>query len=163
MADIHGSPGDAPQMPQAASSGPAPVPYAGAEQSPEPPDYAVPATGFGPPGAGVLDGIAPGNAVQESGYAHNADAGLVTPFYGGDISPIQVHGDPDAGGTDDVSGTVAGAVHAAEARFAEHESDTHGQGSTIGDLMTLPEINSNAEVATWGPYPASQPPSGSYT
>jgi hypothetical protein len=163
MADIHGSPGDAPQMPQANTSGPAPVPYSGSDQSPEPPAYQAAATGFGSPGDGVLDGIAPGNAVQESAYAHELNAGLVTPFYAGDISPIQVHGDADAGGTDDVSGTVAGAVHAAEARFAEHESDTHGLGSTIGDLMTLPPVDSNADVGVWGPFTPQQPPSGSYT
>lgn len=63
---------------------------------------------------------------------------IEAPYYAGDISPIQVHGDPDPGGRDDVSGTVDGAVAAAQARFAEHESDTLAQGSTYGDIMTLP-------------------------
>ena len=72
MADIHGSPGGEPQMPSAPNSGPAPVPYAGADLSPEPPDYSAAATGFGPPGPQVMAGISPGNAVQESGYAHDA-------------------------------------------------------------------------------------------
>jgi hypothetical protein len=165
MADIHGSPGGAPQMP-ASDAGPAPAPYAGPDLSPEPPPYSAAATGFGAPGAGVLAGIAPGNAVQESGYAHDMNAGLVTPYYGGDISPIQVHGDADAGGRDDVSGTVAGAVHAAEARFAEHEADTHAIGSVIGDIMTLPPIESNPAVGTtdepWGPFTGTQPPSGTF-
>lgn len=165
MADIHGSPADSGQMPQA-GAGPAPVPYAGAGQSPEPPPYSAAATGFGAPGAGVMDGIAPGNAVQESAYAHDLNAGLVTPYDGGEVSPIQVHGDPDAGGTDDVAATVAGAVQAAEARFAEHQSDTFGQGSTIGDLMALTPVDSNPAVGSnepWGPFTDQQPPSGSYT
>ena len=52
-------------------------------------------------------------------------------------SPVYVGGDADAGGRDDVSGTVQGAVDAASARYAAHQSDTHGQGSAIGDLMDL--------------------------
>ena len=39
MADVHGSPADAAQNPQASNAGSAPVPYQGADQSPEPPDY----------------------------------------------------------------------------------------------------------------------------
>ena len=39
MADVHPSPGAVPQMPQASTAGSAPVPYQGADQSPEPPDY----------------------------------------------------------------------------------------------------------------------------
>ena len=45
---------------------------------------------------------------------------------------------PDAGGRDDVAGSVAAAVAAAQARAGEHKSDTYGQSSVIGDLMTLP-------------------------
>jgi len=150
MADIHGSPGDAPQMPAAAGAGPAPVPYGGADLSPEPPAYSVPGVSMGMgAGADVLIGVS-GNAVQESGYAHDVNAGLVTPYYAGDISPIQVHGDPDAGGRDDVSGTVAGAVAAAEARFMEHEADTHAQGSVIGDIMTLPPSPLDPGVGSTG-------------
>ncbi len=159
MADIHGSPGDAPQMPQA-GAGPAPVPYSGAGQSAA--HYEVPAISFGAPGGDVLAGVS-GNGVQEAGYAHDLNAGLVTPYYGGDIAPIQVHGDADAGGRDDVAATVAGSVHAAEARYSEHEADTHAQGSVIGDLMDLAPVDSNASVATWGPYTPQQPPSGSFT
>lgn len=139
MADVHGSPADAPQMPSAPNAGPAPVPYGGGDLSPEPPAYTVPG-GFGPgvtPGAGVLVGVS-GNAVQESGYAHDVNAGLVTPYVAGAPSAIHAYGDADAGGRDDVAGSVAGSVAAAEARYMEHESDTHAQGSTIGDLMTLP-------------------------
>jgi len=140
MADIHGSPGDAAQMPAAPNSGPAPVPYGGADLSPEPPRYGAGITdvsmGMGA-GADVLIGVS-GNAVQESGYAHDVNAGLVTPYVAGDIAPIQAHGDADAGGRDTVAGTVAGAVANAEARFMEHVTDTYGQGSVIGDLMTFP-------------------------
>jgi len=162
MADIHGSPGDAPQQPQA-GAGPAPVPYSGAGQSPA--HYEAPAIPFGPPGGDVLAGVS-GNAVQESGYAHDQNAGLVTPYYGGAISPIQVHGDADAGGRDDVASTVAGAVNAAEARYSEHEADTHAQGSVIGDLMQLAPVDSNPAVGSnepWGPFTDQQPPSGTFT
>jgi hypothetical protein len=44
----------------------------------------------------------------------------------------------DAGGSDDISASVAGSVAEAMARRDELESDTHGQGSTLGDVMTLP-------------------------
>lgn len=51
---------------------------------------------------------------------------------------VSVHGDADAGGGDGVAGDVAGAVTAAMDRRSELASDTYGQGSVIGDLMTLP-------------------------
>ena len=124
-------------MPAAMGAGPAPSPYTGPDQGAANPPYAPPAADFGTPGPAVMGGVT-GNAVQESGYAHDMNAGLVTPFYAGAVSPIGVHGDADAGGRDDVAGTVAGAVAAAEARYLEHEGDTHGIGSTIGDVMTLP-------------------------
>ena len=54
------------------------------------------------------------------------------------IDPIAFPGDADAGGRDDVSSTVAGAVANAQARYHEHQSDTYGMGSTIGDLIDLP-------------------------
>jgi hypothetical protein len=47
-------------------------------------------------------------------------------------------GDADPGGRDIVSGAVAGAVAAAEARFGELQGDTYGLGSHIGDLMNFP-------------------------
>ena len=50
---------------------------------------------------------------------------------------IQVHGDPDPGGSDGMAGTVDGAVAAAAARQAGLASDT-GQGGVIGDLLALP-------------------------
>ena len=127
------------QMGAAPNSGPAPAPYAGADTSPEPPDYGS-ALGDGSsldPGMNVLAGVS-GNAVQEAGYAHDMNAGLCTPYYGGVIAPIQVQGDADAGGRDDVADSVAGAVAASSARWHEHQADTYQQGSTIGDLMTFP-------------------------
>jgi hypothetical protein len=73
------------------------------------------------------------------------------------ISPIAFPGDADPGGRDDVAGDVAGAMGAAGARFAELQSDTYGQGSTIGDLMELPPVPYAAGKHTGGPdagYPA---------
>jgi hypothetical protein len=126
------------QMPQAGTPGPAPVPYGGPGQALEPPLYGPPGVDFGVhPGAGVMQGVS-GNAVQESGYAHDLSAGLVAPYSPGAISPVYTGGAPDAGGRDDVAGTIAGAVANAEARFAEHYQDTLPQGSVIGDLMTFP-------------------------
>ena len=126
------------QQPQATSPGPAPAPYTGPDLRPEPPDYGATVDVARDPGMDVMGGVS-GNAVQESGYAHDMGAGLVTPYYGGAISPIQAHGDADAGGRDDVADNVAGAVANAGARWHEHQSDTYGQGSQIGDLMTFPD------------------------
>lgn len=63
---------------------------------------------------------------------------IQAPYEPGSPDPILVGGDADAGGRDIVSGDVAASVAAAEARLREYESDTYGQGSTIGDLMTFP-------------------------
>ena len=150
MADIHGSPGSAPQMPAAPNSGPAPVPYGGADLQPEPPEYGVPGVGFGfDPAAGVMNSVS-GNAVQESGYAHDVNAGLVVPYVPGSPQAIYTGGADDAGGRDTVTGTVAGAVAAAEARFTEHYQDTLAQGSVIGDLMTLPPSPLDPGVGSLG-------------
>src|SRR5262249_38436906 len=150
MADVHGSPGDAPQMPAAPGAGPAPVPYGGADLSPEPPEYGVTAAGYETPGPDVMSGTASAMGVQESGYAHDMNAGLVTQYYGGNISEIYTGGDSDAGGRDDVAGTVAQAVSNAEARFTEHQSDTLQQGSTIGDLMHIPANSMDPAVGVQG-------------
>jgi hypothetical protein len=130
-------PGGVPQMPQANTPGPAPTPYSGPDERPEAPDYSPVPVSFSTPGVIVL-APAEGGPLQESAYAHDINAGLVADFYPGAISPITVGGNADAGGRDDVAGTVAGAVANAEARSLEHEGDTHGQGSTIGDVFTLP-------------------------
>jgi hypothetical protein len=54
------------------------------------------------------------------------------------VSPIRFTADDDAGGRDIVAGTVEGAQAAAAARLAELQSDTYGQGSVIGDVLSLP-------------------------
>lgn len=63
---------------------------------------------------------------------------IMAPYDPGEPGHVNVHGDADPGGSDKTSGTVAGAVAAADARQHELESDTFGQGSVLGDLMTLP-------------------------
>lgn len=146
MADIHGSPGAAPQMPAAPNSGPAPVPYQGADLSPEPPLYGVTAVGFPTMGSEVMSGVSSAMGVQESDYAHDVNAGLCTPYYAGDISPINTLGTPD-----DVSGTVAGSVAAAEARFTSHQQATFGPGNDIGDLMNVPQNSLDPAVGSLGP------------
>jgi len=126
------------QQPQA-GSGPAPAPYTGPDQGAGIITYAATGVSWNLPGQDVMafPGGA-GNKVQESGYAHDVNAGLVTDYYPGAISPITVGGNADAGGRDDVADSPAGAVANATGRYLEHEGDTHGIGSTIGDPMTLP-------------------------
>jgi hypothetical protein len=55
-------------------------------------------------------------------------------------SPIYTGADDDAGGRDIVAADTAGSVANATAYYREHESDTYGQGSTIGDVLTLPPV-----------------------
>lgn len=139
MADIHGSPADAPQMPQAMTPGSAPVPYAGPDLQPEPPDY-----GLGP--FNLADGAADdvmsgarGGILQESPAAHDISAGLAdAPYYPGPLAPIDAAGDNDAGGRDDVAASVAQAVQNATDRWHEFQADALPQGSTIGDLIHFP-------------------------
>jgi len=75
---------------------------------------------------------------------------IQAPYSPGSSSAIFVGGSADAGGRDDVAGTVAAAQAAAEARFHEHQTDTYGQGSQIGDLMTLPDVVSDHSLTTGG-------------
>lgn len=141
MADIHGSPGGAPQMPAAPNAGPAPVPYGGTDLSPEPPGYAV---DLGADAGGVTSEVFNGIpaallGTTESPAAHDIAAGLAdAPYYPGPLAPVNAMGDADAGGRDDVAGDVAAAVAAAQARWHEHQSDTYAQGSIIGDLVHFP-------------------------
>ena len=140
MADVHGSPGDAPQMPQAAGPGPAPVPYAGPGLRPEPPGYAVDLGPMPDPASDVVHGVTGLGTVQDPS-AHDISAGTAdAPYYPGPAAPINAAGDDDAGGRDDVSPTVAGAVANATGRWREFQSDTYGLGSTYGDLMHFPPI-----------------------
>jgi hypothetical protein len=83
---------------------------------------------------------------------------IQAPYDGGALAPIQVHGDADAGGRDDVAATVAAAQAAAEARFHEHMSDTYGQGSTIGDLMMMPPNGLDPAASS----PGTTDPAGSF-
>lgn len=90
--------------------------------------------------------------VPASGFSIQA------PYDPGTPSPVQVHGDNDAGGRDDVAGTVADAMAAAEARYHEYQSDTLGQGSTIGDLMTMPASGLDPAAGS----PGTTDPSGGF-
>lgn len=78
------------------------------------------------------------SAPQAPGQVPASSWDIQAPYAPGSPSPVLVHGDADAGGRDDVAGSVAGAQAAAQARYHEHQSDTYGMGSVIGDVMTLP-------------------------
>jgi hypothetical protein len=124
------------QMPQASTPGPAPVPYAGGtDQRPEPPVYST-APPLGPDGGGATTWAVadyPAGVTPSALAAPNPN-----PYEAGSPSPVTFPGDADPGGRDIVSGTVAGAVAAAQARFGELAGDTYTQGSHVGDLMKLP-------------------------
>jgi hypothetical protein len=109
-----------------------------------------------PPSVEVMNGVS-GNAIQESGYAHDINAGLVTTYYPGVTSPIFVGGDPDPGGRDIASSTVQGAVDAREAFYMNQEADTHPQGSNLGGQMTFPPAPVDP-----GAGPGEAMPSGAY-
>ena len=120
-----------PMMPQATTAGPAPVPYGG-------PPFAL-APDSGAPLPDVPMGSTPGGDVMSAvPGASPLAAPNVNPYEPGAVSPVMFAADADAGGRDIVSGTVAGAVAAAEARFGELQGDTLGLGSHIGDLMSFP-------------------------
>jgi hypothetical protein len=72
---------------------------------------------------------------------------IQAPPAAGSPDPVYAGGDADAGGRDDVAGTVAGAQANAEARYGEHQRDTYGQGSTIGDAMDLPSQDFSVSTA----------------
>lgn len=78
------------------------------------------------------------SAPQAPGQMPVSPFSIRAPYDPGLPSAIQAHGDADAGGRDDVAGSVADAVSNAEARYHEHMTDTYGLGSTIGDIVTLP-------------------------
>jgi hypothetical protein len=149
-------------MPGAPNAGPAPAPYTGEDYLGQV-HYAAAGVSFTVPSAEVLNGSS-GNALQESGYAQDVNAGLVTDYYPGAISPIAVGGDPDPGGRDVVAATTAGAVLAADAAYLEQEGDTHGPGSAIGDLMTFPgnPLDPGAAAGTTDPSGAYFDPPRSY-
>lgn len=78
------------------------------------------------------------SAPQAPGQQPASSWDIQAPYAAGSPEPVFAGGDADAGGRDDVGGTVAEAVSNAEARYHEHQGDTYGMGSVIGDLMTLP-------------------------
>lgn len=65
----------------------------------------------------------------------------LTDYYAGPVYPIEVMGDPDPGGRDNVAGTVSESMTTAHARLSELQSDTYGTGSILGDLMDFPPAN----------------------
>ena len=75
---------------------------------------------------------------------------IQAPYSPGSPSAIYTGAASDAGGRDDVAGSVAAAQAAAEARYGEHQTDTYGQGSQIGDSMTLPDVVSDHSLTTGG-------------
>ena len=139
MADVHGSPADAAQNPQATSAGSAPVPYQGADQSPEPPDYGADLGPVSDAAGEVMSGIPAGNSVFESAAAHDIAAGLAdAPYYPGPLAPIDLG--PKVGPSrDDVAGDVAGAVANATERWHAYQRDISPQGIAYGDLMIFPD------------------------
>ena len=140
----------------AAGSGPAPVPYAGPDLQPEPPDYGVNLGPLSDAAAAVMAGVTNLGTTQDPS-AHDVNggtSGLVTPYYPGQIDPIDAAGADDPGGRSDVAATVAQAVANATDRWQNLQADTYSpgpvigtavagkpdqqQGSVIGDLMTFP-------------------------
>jgi hypothetical protein len=73
------------------------------------------------------------------------------------VSPIRFAADDDAGGRDIVAGDPAAAQAAAAARLAELESDTYGQGSVIGDVLSLPSSPFDPPAETAGNPPFEGP------
>lgn len=93
-------------------------------------------------------------AAPQGGVAGSIQA----PYDPGSVSPIDAMGDADAGGRDTVAGTTAGAVAAALARAAEHQGDTYGQGSRIGDFLHMPPSPLDPGTGSLG----GTDPSGAY-
>lgn len=77
---------------------------------------------------------------------------IQAPYTPGAPQSILFPGAADAGGRDDVAGTVDGAQAAAEARYHEHMTDTYGQGSQIGDSIALPTATSTGDPTDSGFY-----------
>ena len=75
---------------------------------------------------------------------------IQAPYMPGLPQPVFTGADADSAGRDDVAGTVAAAQANAEARFHTHQVDTYGQGSQIGDSMTLPDVVSDHSLNTGG-------------
>ena len=98
------------------------------------------------------------SAPEPPGQMPASSFSIQAPYAPGSPQQIYVGGDADAGGRDDVGGSVAEAQANAQARFHEHQSDTYGQGSTIGDVMTLPPSPLDPGVGSTG----TTDPSGAF-
>ena len=83
---------------------------------------------------------------------------IQAPYASGSPDPIFVGGDADAGGRDDVAGDITAAMANAQARYGEHQSDTYGQGSTLGDVITFP----GGSPLDPGAAPGETAPAGSF-
>ena len=83
---------------------------------------------------------------------------IQAPYAPGEPDPIFAGGDADAGGRDDVAGDMAQAKANAEARYGEHETDTYGLGSHIGDVITF----SGGSPLDPGAAPGETAPEGHY-
>lgn len=103
----------------------------------------------------------PGDAPQMPAIGPGPD---MTPYFAGQVAPVNAMGDDDAGGRDDVSATVAGSVDAANARWHEFQSGTFGLGSTIGDLVDFPPspLDPGAGVGNTAPTAAFYDPPRGY-
>jgi hypothetical protein len=96
--------------------------------------------------------ITPADSAPEApGQMAASSWNIQAPYDPGAPSSILAHGDADAGGRDDVAGTVADAQASAEARYHEHESDATGAGpGVMGDLMPLPPVGLDPGVGSLG-------------
>jgi hypothetical protein len=92
----------------------------------------------------------PDSAPVPPGQVPASSFSIQAPYAPGSPDPIFVGGDNDAGGTDSVAGDVAAAMAAAEARYHEYQGDTYGQGSRIGDTVTMPPSPLDPGVGSLG-------------
>jgi hypothetical protein len=149
-------PAGIPQEPGAPNAGPAPVPYAGPDWMLAPgvlaPAPDVSATAM--PGDDVMAGVTGANYVSEAPLS----APNVNPYEAGATDPVAC-GESHMGSStcDTVAGSVAAAVAAAEARAGLRQSETYGQGSAVGDLMTFPASPLDTPAG-----PGQTDPSGHY-
>jgi hypothetical protein len=121
-------PAEPPQMPAAPGAGPAPVPFTGDQTAGNAPLMTEPVSPH-MPGVDVLSGVTGASHVSEAPLA----APNVNPYEAGSPSKIYT-----GGYADDVTGTVAAAVAAAEARAGAHQQAVLPAGSSIGTAMDLP-------------------------
>jgi len=92
----------------------------------------------------------PDSAPEPPGQMPASAFDIQAPYAPGSPDGIFTGAAADAGGRDDVAGPVAAAQAAAEARYHEHQADTYGQGSQIGDPVTLPDVVSDHSLNTGG-------------